>query len=142
MLNQKVNLVGAQNTVNKLSISDLFEKALKQEKLSLDFGFHWENIKQTLDQIRSECDEVQEAWTGGNSNHLQEEIGDIIHATISLAFFCNVDFFEALKRSVDKYQKRFEQLVSLVQSDKLENLKGQPIETLISYWEKAKNTAE
>lgn len=124
--------------VNKSSTFDLLSKIKEQEKLSLDFGFYWESIEQLFEQIRSECDEVQEAWQKGDLKHLQEEIGDIINATISLAIFCKIDPFTALEKSAEKYQNRFDQVVSLTQNDKLKNLKGQSMEVLLSYWKKAK----
>jgi NTP pyrophosphatase (non-canonical NTP hydrolase) len=66
----------------------LLRQVEKQELEAQEFGFFWENFHQLIQQIQSECVEIQEAWTKGNSLHLQEEIGDLIQATVSLAVGC------------------------------------------------------
>lgn len=119
---------------------DLFKKIMVQEKESLEFGFYWENIEQLLEQVKSECDEVSEAYLKNDHKHLKEEIGDLINATISLSIFCNIDPKEVLIESIEKYQKRFDTLVELVKKDGLENLKNKSMEVLMSYWFKAKKT--
>ncbi|KAF3362719.1 Uncharacterized protein PHSC3_000706 [Chlamydiales bacterium STE3] len=109
-----------------------------QEKAARAFGFYWENTAQLIAQIQSECAEVQEAWERQDSNHLQEELGDLIQATVSLAIFCNFDPHETLKKSIDKFQKRYDVLVSLAQEDGYSHLKEQPFSVLLNYWDKAK----
>lgn len=116
----------------------LFDKIATQEKESIDFGFYWENIEQILQQIKSECHEIAEAWHSGDKTHLKEEVGDVMNATISLAIFCNIDPFEALKENTEKYQNRFDALVQLVKQDNLDNLKNKPMEILLDYWNRAK----
>lgn len=118
--------------------SDLFKKIIEQDKESLDFGFYWESMEQLLNQIRSECDEVREAYLKGDKKHLKEEIGDLIHAAITLGSFCNIDPKDVLNESIEKYQKRFDTLVELVKADGLENLKDKSMDVLLAYWVKAK----
>ncbi len=117
---------------------DLFRTVVREEEVSKEFGFYWENMEQIFDQIRSECNEIKEASEKGNTAHLQEEIGDLIHATMSLAFFCGCDPYEALKISTHKYQRRLKLVMDLARQDGLENLKNQSVKTLMSYWDKAK----
>ncbi|MEI8364914.1 MAG: MazG nucleotide pyrophosphohydrolase domain-containing protein [Parachlamydiaceae bacterium] len=114
---------------------------LQVEKLEIDakeFGFYWQNIDQLLEQIRSECAEVDEAWQKNDRTHLQEEIGDLIHATLCLAVFCQLDPTETLQKSVHKLQKRFDTLVDLTKKDGYENLHNKPFNLLMYYWNRAK----
>lgn len=116
----------------------LFERVEELEKKSLQFGFYWENLQQLIEQIQSECKEVQEAWEKNDAAHLQEEIGDLIHATLSLAVFCKLDSYETLLKSTKKYEKRFNALVKLAQADGHDHLNEQPFELLKTYWDRAK----
>jgi uncharacterized protein YabN with tetrapyrrole methylase and pyrophosphatase domain len=117
---------------------DIIEKIIKLEKETQDFGFAWESIQQLIDQIKSECDEVLDAHKRQHNQHLQEEIGDLIHATICLSVFCKVNPIDALEESKEKLQKRFNLVVQLAKQDGLNDLHGQPLNILMQYWNKAK----
>jgi len=124
--------------VTKIASPNLFKKLVEQEKQALDFGFYWENADQILEQIKSECEEIKEAMLSQNNIHLKEEVGDLINAAISLCIFLNLDPADTLEDSTDKFQKRYDVLVSLVKNDGLNNLKGKSTDVLLNYWEKAK----
>lgn len=111
----------------------------KQELEAEEFGFYWEDFRQLMEQVRSECAEVQEAWEGKDLVHLQEEIGDLIQAAISLAVFCRFDPRETLLKSIEKFQRRYDAVVELVRSEGRENLHHQSFETLMDYWNRAKS---
>ena len=118
--------------------NDLLEKIVAVEKRADDFGFSWETLEQILDQIKSECREVQEASLSNNQKHLQEEIGDLIYAAISLSIFCDFDPRKTLHESIQKFEKRFQTMVEIAKSDGLDSFKGLPLTTLLAYWERAK----
>lgn len=61
--------------------------------MAKEFGFYWENFSQLIEQIQSECVEIQEAWDKKDIDHLQEEVGDLIQAAISLSIFFILIFF-------------------------------------------------
>lgn len=112
----------------------------EQEKNALAFGFYWETIDQLLEQITSECKEVKEAWEKNDKKHLQEEVGDLMQAAVSLAIFCQLDPEETLQNSILKFQSRYEKLIECVHKDGLPHLKGQPSSLLLHYWRKAKQS--
>jgi uncharacterized protein YabN with tetrapyrrole methylase and pyrophosphatase domain len=117
---------------------DLFDRIMQQERDALDFGFYWESLDQLLDQIRSECNEIKEAWIKGDQGHLKEEVGDLMNATVSLAIFLKLNPEDVLSDNVGKFQKRYDKLVKLVAIDGLKDLKDQPMHVLLSYWDRAK----
>lgn len=122
--------------MDKLS---LIKKVEKQQNEAKEFGFDWQYLEQLTDQIRSEAHEVDEAWKLKNMAHLQEEIGDLIHAALSLSVFCGFDPEETLKKSVDKFQRRYDALVDFVQEDGHENLlHNESYDVMMGYWKKAK----
>lgn len=117
---------------------DLFTEVERQETEAKEFGFYWEHIDQLIDQIKSECKEVKEAFEQNDRAHLQEELGDLMQAAISLAVYCNVDPASTLKLSIDKFQKRYDAVVDLAKKDGLKTLHGKSFEELMVYWDQAK----
>lgn len=118
---------------------DLFKRIIEQEKAAFDFGFYWESVEQLLEQIKSECDEIQEATLKNDRAHLREEVGDLINATISLCIFLGLDPLETLSHNIEKFQLRYDTLVKIVKQEGLENLKNKPMDLLLAYWKKAKS---
>lgn len=116
----------------------LLKRIEQQETDARQFGFYWEHLDQLIEQIRSECVEVQEAWQKNDPVHLQEEVGDLIQAAISLAIFCQLDPHETLLKAIEKFQKRYDTVVKLAQNDGYPHLRQQSTETLMNYWKRAK----
>lgn len=110
-----------------------------QEIAARDVGFYWENIDQIIEQIRSECSEVVEAWKMGDRAHLQEEVGDLLQASIGLAVFCGLDSHDTLLQSSQKFQKRFDLVISLAKQDGITDLHSLSFSVLLEYWSRAKN---
>jgi uncharacterized protein YabN with tetrapyrrole methylase and pyrophosphatase domain len=117
---------------------DLFTEVERQETEAKEFGFYWEHIDQLIDQIQSECKEVKEAFELNDRAHLQEELGDLMQAAISLAVYCNEDPAATLKKSIDKFQKRYDAVVELAQRDGHKTLHGKSFDELMVYWDRAK----
>lgn len=124
-----------QDSANKFC---LLKKVEKQELVAKEFGFYWENFSQLIEQIQNECMEIQEARDKKDINHLQEEVGDLIQAAISLAVFCGLDPHETLSKSIEKFQRRYDVIVQLAHSEGHENLHKQSYEALMNYWKRAK----
>lgn len=124
-----------QNSSNEAC---LLKQAEKQGLVAKEFGFYWENFPQLIEQIQSECIEIQEAWDKENREHLQEEVGDLIQAAIELAVFCKLDPRETLSKSIEKFQRRYDVVVQLARSEGYDNLHQQPFEILMDYWNRAK----
>lgn len=120
-----------------------FEKLAHLEEEADDFGFMWHHPFQILEQIVSECDEIkQDLEQKGDREHLQEEIGDLIHAAFSLCLFCKFDAQETLDKSIHKFEKRFNELKKLTHESGRENLQGQPVEVLMDFWNQAKRSVK
>ena len=116
----------------------LLKRVEQQEFEARKFGFCWTNIQQLIEQIQSECLEVEEAWQKNDRPHLQEELGDLIQAAISLAVFCEVDPHETLLKSIDKFQTRYDHVVKLAKEDGFDTLHHKSTELLMKYWNSAK----
>jgi uncharacterized protein YabN with tetrapyrrole methylase and pyrophosphatase domain len=121
--------------MDKTSLIKLVEK---QETECQEFGFYWESIDQLIEQIISECREIKEAHEKNDKVHLQEEVGDLLQAAVSLAVFLKLDPEETLAKSIKKFQKRFDALVEFAKQDGHATLENQPLEVLMKYWHQAK----
>ena len=126
--------------MNSFPKNDCLLKRVEELELEAKgFGFYWETIHQLLGQVQSECEEIEEAWNHQDTSHLQEEIGDLIHAAVGLAVFCNFDPHETLSKSIKKFTQRYDALVEMAKEDGYNGLHNQSYELLMHYWNRAKN---
>jgi len=120
---------------------DVLKKVLELEKEADEFGFQWNTHDQLFEQIESECKEVKaELDQSANRQKLQEEIGDLIHATLSLCVFCGFDPKETLELSTRKLEKRLNEVMTKAKEKGFQDLKGQPFDVLMEFWNEAKKS--
>jgi uncharacterized protein YabN with tetrapyrrole methylase and pyrophosphatase domain len=120
---------------------NILEKLKQLEVDAEDFGFKWENARQIMAQIRSECDEIDEHLpliTNHNKPKLQEEIGDLFHAVFSLCVFCQFDPKETLQNSIDKFERRLTAVKLIAKENGIHSLNGYPFDELMQFWDEAK----
>src|SRR5688572_2516631 len=89
---------------------DILDKIKKLESDASQFGFKWQFPSQIIEQIKSECIEINEHLTSSDNatarDQLQEEIGDLLHAAFSLCIFCQFDPGDTLKYTTAKFERR------------------------------------
>lgn len=121
---------------------DLLDKVVVLENEAGSFGFQWETADQIMNQIQSECIEINEhlgqGWPEANQMELQEEIGDLLHAVFSLCVFCHFSPRETLARTLDKFEGRLQAVKDISQEQGLANLHGFSFDELMAIWQKAK----
>lgn len=121
---------------------DLLDKIVTLEEEASKFGFRWENTSQIMNQIQSECLEVNAHLHKGleqaNTVELQEEIGDLLHAVFSLCVFCNLSPQDTLNKTVSKFERRFNAVQSITEENGLTCLDGRSFDELMDVWDKAK----
>jgi uncharacterized protein YabN with tetrapyrrole methylase and pyrophosphatase domain len=122
---------------------DILKKITHLEKEAAAFGFQWETSSQIMEQIRSECLEVEEhlnVESNKDTSALQEEIGDLLHAVFSLCVFCKLDPKETLQQTVDKFERRFLAVKMIAKEKQLTTLQGLSFDELMSIWKQAKKS--
>lgn len=103
------------------------------------FGFDWPNPEMILAQIVDECLEVREAIQGGAPpSKIQEEIGDLLHAVISLCLFSGFDIEDTIEKINKKFSYRMSVLKELTQKHGLKNLQDQDIDFMLNLWREVK----
>ncbi len=124
-------------------MNTIFDDIEQLEHDAANFGFKWETKEQIMAQIRSECLEIEELFhSEQHRSDLQSEIGDLLHAAFSLCVFCNFDPETTLRKSVDKFEHRFNAVKGLAKEKGLENLNGKSFAELMAYWDQAKTKSK
>lgn len=120
---------------------DLLEKVLVLENEASDFGCQWENTTQIMEQIQSECAEINEHLSDTanlDTQALQEEIGDLLHAVFSLAVFCNFEPKETLEHTLAKFERRLNAVKAIAEEKGFATLKGHSFQEIMIIWRQAK----
>ncbi|WP_417655836.1 nucleoside triphosphate pyrophosphohydrolase [Pseudidiomarina aestuarii] len=112
-------------------------RALKLQKRAASVGFDWDSTEPVVAKIREELDEVEVELTNRDQEALEGEIGDLLFAVINLARHVQVHPEQALRRTNQKFQQRFQaierELAAVGQAPSDLNLTE-----LERYWQKVK----
>lgn len=110
-------------------------RALKVSKRAVGEGFEWPDFDSLWACVMSEYDEFKEVLDDGAPfEALEDELGDILFATVNLARYKGIDPELALNKATEKFIRRYRTMERL--SDK--PLKEQSFETLDDLWNQAK----
>ena len=84
-------------------------RAEKLSKRAARVGFEWPTVEQVFGDVEEEIGEIREEIAqGGVPDRLEDEIGDLLFCVANLARFLKVDPEKALRRTNDKFVRRFQ----------------------------------
>ena len=101
-------------------------------------GFDWQDEKGSFEKVREEIGELERAIASGDAKAREEELGDALFALVNLARHLDVDAEGALRRTIDKFTKRFAHVEARVREKHAGWDEKLPLATLDVYWEEAK----
>lgn len=114
-------------------------KLISLEHDARSFGFEWPDHQSIFDQIVDEVREVKEDLNlQSSADKVQEEIGDLLHAVISLCIYSGFDVDETLSKTHDKFGKRLKTLKKLTHEHGLSTLQGSSVPLMLKLWEESK----
>jgi tetrapyrrole methylase family protein/MazG family protein len=87
-------------------------RAAKVQRRAAGFGFEWRTREGALNALREEVDELGSASTPEDT---EEEIGDVLFATVAVARRFGVDAESALRRTVRGFAERYERFTAIVE---------------------------
>ncbi len=85
-------------------------RAVKLQKRAARVGFDWTEPEAVLDKISEETAELREAINSKDTDHIEEEFGDLLFALSGLSRHLGVDSENALRRANGKFIRRFQHI--------------------------------
>jgi MazG family protein len=111
--------------------------AQKLQNRAARHGFDWPSLDPVFDKLQEEMDELREAVLLKDTNHIAEELGDVLFVLANLARHLGVDAEAALRTGNRKFRRRFHHIERRV-AESGASLDQQDLTTLDSYWNEAK----
>lgn len=114
-------------------------RAAKLQKRCSKVGFDWEEISPVFDKVLEELEEVQAEInrTSIEQNKVEEEIGDLLFATVNLARHLKCDPEDALRKANLKFERRFRAVEQAVQQQG-KQVNNVPLIELDLLWDEVK----
>ncbi len=110
-------------------------------------GFDWPDARGSRGKVGEELGELDLAVASGDKDQIEAELGDVLFALVNLARHVEVDAEGALRRTIDKFTRRFDHVEARV----TETHGGWPasttddvltLEELDGYWDEAKRAEQ
>ena len=110
------------------------------EEAGEQFGLKWPNALEILSQIESECQEIRVHLNQHDceSSAFTSEVGDLMHAVMSLAWFCKLDSKLLLEQSCDKFEKRLNMMKTIIAEHGMVDMQGKDFIVLMQIWNESK----
>lgn len=114
-------------------------RAHKIQKRCSGVGFDWTSLGPVLDKVYEEIDEVMDEAKQAvvDEARLEEEVGDLLFATVNLSRHLGVKAEVALQKANLKFERRFREVERIVRERGLE-MTGVDLETMENVWQQVK----
>lgn len=98
-------------------------RAAKVQRRAAGWGFAWRTHQAALEALREEVDELadaidhagaHDAAVGAHDTTVEEEVGDVLFATVAIARMLGVDAESALRRTTRGFAERYERFTRLL----------------------------
>jgi|ERR1035437_204515 tetrapyrrole methylase family protein/MazG family protein len=94
-------------------------------------GFKWKKQGSIMKKVEEELGEVKAALKSKNRKHISEELGDLMFALVTLAYYNKINPEDSLQSANDKFIKRFKKVEKHLAP-------GMPEQAMIRLWKAAK----
>jgi tetrapyrrole methylase family protein/MazG family protein len=112
-------------------------KAQKITEKAARVGFDWEDVDQVMAKVFEELHEFEEAMSAGDNEHMEAELGDLLFAIVNLGRFLSINPEEALRKTISRFQIRFQHVEDSLHSRGLQMI-STPLAEMDRLWEEAK----
>lgn len=85
-------------------------KAQKITEKASRVGFDWSSVDEVMAKVMEELGEFEEALEQTDQERMEEELGDLLFAVANLGRFLSLDPEEALRKTIDRFRRRFEHI--------------------------------
>ncbi len=102
-------------------------------------GFDWPDARSSYEKVAEELEELAEAVECKDVHAQEEELGDVLFALVNYARHLGLDAESALRKTTDKFTRRFDHVEQRVREVHGGFGEGAiALETLDTYWDEAK----
>jgi MazG family protein len=108
-------------------------KATRIQDKARQVGFEWENKEDVWKKVEEEMNELQEAVSSKDQQHIEEEFGDVLFSLVNYARFLQVDAEGVLEKTNRKFIHRFT-LMEQEAAKLNRSLAGMTLEEMDSIW--------
>lgn len=112
-------------------------RAEKLQKRAARVGFDWPDLSGVTDKIAEEAREVSDAIDTGDTDAIEDEIGDLLFSITNLARRMKIDPERALRRTNRKFTSRFQYIEAQAKlTDR--DISDLTLNEMEAYWQDAK----
>lgn len=113
-------------------------RSYKVQDKAAKVGFDFPDIYDALSKVDEELAEFAEACEEDGTDHIEEELGDLLFSIVNAARFVNIQPELALVRTIDKFINRFE-YIEKTAAENDRKLEDMSLEEMDELWNAAKN---
>ncbi len=115
-------------------------RAQKIQRRCHDVGFDWTTLEPVLAKVYEEIDEVmfEARQTEVDQTRLEEEVGDLLFATVNLARHLGKKAESTLQKANNKFERRFRQVEQIIAAQGLQ-MNDASLEQMEAAWQAVKS---
>lgn len=113
------------------------QKAQRVQSRASRVGFDWNQASEVLAKVEEELEETRKAIDEEDAAAIQEEIGDLLFAVVNLGRFHKIDTEAALRGTISKFSRRFQEIERRVHARGL-TMSDCSLEEMDAIWEELK----
>jgi MazG family protein len=113
------------------------QRAHRLQEKAAKVGFDWEKKEDVWKKVIEEIEEMHQSETSESKDHLEKEVGDVFFAMVNYARFLGINPEDALRRSNEKFIKRFNYVQKKVKETG-KAINESNLEEMDKYWNESK----
>ncbi|NQT24486.1 nucleoside triphosphate pyrophosphohydrolase [candidate division KSB1 bacterium] len=92
-------------------------RAHRVQQKAATVGFDWNDITPVWDKVHEELGELKTEIELDDAQKIEEEFGDLLFAIVNLSRFIKVNPEDALRKAINKFSSRFQQVEQRLKDD-------------------------
>lgn len=112
-------------------------RSFRMQQKAAAVGFDWERVEEVWEKLDEELEEFHKAVATRDKEEMEDEMGDMLFALVNLSRFYGLHPERALKRSNDKFYRRFSAIEDYYKVSG-KSMKDASLRELDEAWEKVK----
>ncbi len=111
-------------------------RAYKVQKKASNVGFDWDHVGDAIEKVKEELDELLEVYKAGPVDKVNEELGDLLFATVNICRFFDIQPELCLTAATEKFISRFTYIEQMADKP----LEDMTLDEMDLLWNRAKST--